>query len=863
MCVLFTVFPSNQIQPTTPGGSLRNGSACVPTAFFFSFYQLLFISPPFSTYFRRASHSPRPSPPPHPSTFPFTSFDMADGYDDDSVHTAREEESPEPFAGQGYENDEATIIGMDTAIHVRALSAAQMPAYTPTTRPTDEVMCSICDLFEITEKDSPEHYHRALDTIKGTDVPPCTTTFIAHTQRLLATVFSQVADYMDRRAVNPNTPCNILGGIIGASTVADILSAARESLTLYHKQCAVLRSELESAVASPSPRKEKKQQRRRSLHDPTAGMNKRRLSSVFQGGLRHEEELSEDGDNDVDFKCAAKSFVTALHEGRDVSGSDRKLHNKIRPANRVLREAGSPLSQNLDISNIPHVSTSGTSTPSSLSISINPTPTTPLHQYQRQLHEFKLGDAPGDSQSELSGSENSRPPLTTECSSKRMSRRRTTHAHATLVAPEGLEERLDRLRTLQFFDIISQTLTHMLAFVYDWQIKRLTLEGETSGVLRLAEWCVCRIVEEMYEDGVDPSCPLDLQFLFCVQGLAFEGGAFHYRRVNPVEMEVLEAVWGEYLPVDVQEGRILTQYDQKRRKEDLTNGEAEYKWYEWGVLTKAGFATSMNTLHTGPRLNAIEYGFRVGPHQIVESLGLNEVSDVSQLRLPSFVGKRPGQHLLSRAGEFEIPNLTLSAPPEGSSHLGSNKAKPHIRPRNPQLCKELEMKYKMKRKRAKETRKKEERRRKERKQESAAMDAEAEAGDSENGTGSCMSDMESSLCDDEEGEEALENSQVLVELEDAPKVTTALPVNSAACAAHSPKRSPAKPSKGGKKEKDKDDNQDKRGKSKAREDVDNTTVGSGEPLREHVSGNAKKESPYELQQFRKPDLQKDRCCAVM
>ena len=650
-----------------------------------------------------------------------------------------------------FRDECATLIGMDTALSVRALAYTQSKKYRPTTRASEEVMCSVCDLFEVTKEATPEFYFRIKDVVTEVDLPRSTVLFMRHAKTMCSVIFGQMADYIDRRDVNPDTPCNIMGGLVSETTVADVLSATQQSLALYHKQCEPLRKAVRQIEAAGGKASERLHRRRQSLSVPHHH-GARRISSVYaltpnaDGSLLSTPVTTPKGSS----AGVQSSFATALSQGAVADEDGAKRAGKKRHSNRVVRVEDAPGGGTASSSprpggggsgarghmdpllgiDAPNLATVGSSDTSQLNTG-EASPS--AHQYQKSLREFKLGDSchsVSDAGTSDSGGERTDDRGSNEAGqdavSRRMSRRRRTTCaaagggtpdtkEANAQAPDNLEARLASLKTLQYFDIICQTLSVLLSVVYDEQIRMLSDEGPECGALRLAEWCVCRIVGELYEDGIDPSCPLDLQLLFSIQGLVYEDDGFHHRRDTTPDFDILEAVWGEDVPGDVLDKRIGT-------KESCRN-----RWYEWGVLTKAAFITSYGALYSCARFNPAEYGFRLGPYHVIEALDLREVQkeDVSK-RLPSFVAVRKGEHLLSQAGlDMMVPNLTLSVPPEGSSHRGSNKAKPHIKLNNPQLARELEQKYKVKRKLMKEKKRQDNARREAEQAERRQQEAEA------------------------------------------------------------------------------------------------------------------------------------------
>ena len=231
----------------------------------------------------------------------------------------------------------------------------------------------------------------------------------------------------------------------------------------------------------------------------------------------------------------------------------------------------------------------------------------------------------------------------------------------------------------QYFDIIIETVCVIIAIKYEHQIMELTLDGEGCGVRRSAEWLAARMLDEMYNDGIDPTQALCTQMILLAEGLAFEDGAYVWRTCGSVDQEVMYVVWGEP-PEDVLQGQLQIK----------GGGEGEV-WYEWGAFVQPGVRTVDGRLYTGPRLNPLLYRYRLASPEIAESLGLTDTK-TAPLRAPSFLNRRPGKNICTSSGDCFV-GVTLSAPPEGSAHKGGTIPRPHIRPQSASAQVALEEKY--------------------------------------------------------------------------------------------------------------------------------------------------------------------------
>ena len=231
-----------------------------------------------------------------------------------------------------------------------------------------------------------------------------------------------------------------------------------------------------------------------------------------------------------------------------------------------------------------------------------------------------------------------------------------------------------QLDLMQYFDIIIETICAVLCVKFERQLMELTIDGDASGVRRAAEWIAARMLDELYNDGIDPLQALDTQLMLCAEGLALEDGQYVWRRASVVDQEVMAVVWGIDPPADILDGLLCS--------------KDHHLWYEWGAFAQPGIRTPEGRLYTSPRLNPLQYRYRLGTAAMVESLQLRNTSQ-TPLRAPSFLHVRPGEQL---AGDSQF-GITLSAPPEGSEHRGVNVPKPHIRPSSSAGRAFLEAKY--------------------------------------------------------------------------------------------------------------------------------------------------------------------------
>eukprot|EP01064_Diplonema_japonicum_P039418 TRINITY_DN9872_c0_g1_i1.p1 TRINITY_DN9872_c0_g1~~TRINITY_DN9872_c0_g1_i1.p1 ORF type:complete len:582 (+),score=69.84 TRINITY_DN9872_c0_g1_i1:187-1932(+) len=227
----------------------------------------------------------------------------------------------------------------------------------------------------------------------------------------------------------------------------------------------------------------------------------------------------------------------------------------------------------------------------------------------------------------------------------------------------------DDLFSMKYFDIIIETVCVVLCVKYEHQLMELSTEGEDSGVRRAAEWITARFLDEFYNDGIDPQQALCEQLVLCAEGLAIEDGSYVWRRCGNVDQNVIAVVWGE-APEDVLAGVL------KSKDEGHT-------WYEWGMFAQPGVRTPDGRLFTSPRLNPLQYRYRLAPACIASSLELRN-TNTAPLRAPSFLLTRPGATMAApNGGTFE--GITLSEPPEGSEHKGGNLGRPkstrHKQPR--------------------------------------------------------------------------------------------------------------------------------------------------------------------------------------
>eukprot|EP01059_Diplonema_ambulator_P023610 TRINITY_DN3912_c0_g1_i15.p1 TRINITY_DN3912_c0_g1~~TRINITY_DN3912_c0_g1_i15.p1 ORF type:complete len:597 (+),score=90.05 TRINITY_DN3912_c0_g1_i15:469-2259(+) len=218
------------------------------------------------------------------------------------------------------------------------------------------------------------------------------------------------------------------------------------------------------------------------------------------------------------------------------------------------------------------------------------------------------------------------------------------------------------LFSMKYFDIIIETICVVMCVKYEHQLMELSTHGEACGVRRAAEWITARFLDEFYNDGIDPSQALCEQLVLCAEGLAKEEGEFVWRRCSAVDQNVMGVVWGDP-PEDVLAGILETK----------VNGSV---WYEWGMFTQPGVRTPDGRLFTSPRLNPLQYRYRLALPSLSASATLSlRNTHTAPLRAPSFLLTRPGAHLTEPDGGTFV-GITLSCPPEGSDHKGSNLSRP-------------------------------------------------------------------------------------------------------------------------------------------------------------------------------------------
>lgn len=622
-----------------------------------------------------------------------------------------------------------------------------------TQRPIDEVLCSVDDVLGLARSaETRQNTRRTIrEILCGASQTRELVVFDSHLQALLTTVFSQVAEYVDSSMMQDGTQgaagdedCDVLGGLVTASVMSDIVSAARLSLREYHRQCQPLRSASRRRHGTP-------------VHSPAGGGGGRRgskpnagspsparLAAPVASSSRHSGDGSRRGSrrlSSVSFAdipdaarptspadiasvvlsgresayaashlSVAHSFVQALTEGSLIGAPS--VTPKRRPDHRVDRgdsAGGAPPSPSCSPQPAaasppqlpaasPQLQGGAAASPQRLS----PSPRGGYGEQRRKSLGTAVSSDPG---TPVKGAVS--PPDQSRC----LTPSRAKHGGSSsrgYPSPGGsyvsgdpdraaLEKRLASLTTLQYFDIIVETLACLLSAKYEHQLRQLSHDGECSGVKRFAEWVTARVVDEMHHDGIDPSLPLDTQLMLCAEGIALEDGVYMWRRPSEaVDEAVLATVWGTELPQDIRDGTLECK-DRQRT------------WFEWGALTKPGLITADGVHHTSPRLNPLEYGFRLASPALVASLSqLTRIRDPGDLRTASFLCARPGMRLLGAAhagaagdadlGGGALPVLTLSVAPEGSEHKGGNKPKPHIRPSNPAERRELERRYKKRRK---------------------------------------------------------------------------------------------------------------------------------------------------------------------
>eukprot|EP00756_Hemistasia_phaeocysticola_P063378 Hpha_TRINITY_DN6850_c0_g1::TRINITY_DN6850_c0_g1_i1::g.46262::m.46262 len=484
----------------------------------------------------------------------------------------------------------ASVLGIEGTTSVLDMSTIGR-SLNRTQRPFDEVWCSAEHILGL-RSGAPQTRRRLRDLLEdvltGDAVAREFGVFFKHLQVLLSTVFSQVAEFVEYNladdgvmqsiTIHPDDvePRSVLGGIIAPRVVRDIVSAARLSLRAYHEHCEPLRLRERRRASSPTADKMGRlssrspgRMGRRSRNPGSAlraspdssvrekemiGLRGRRVSSVnpFNGCAANSS-----GDSRV--LTVERSFVQALTEGK-LAGCQTGTP-KRRSSTRIERgdDDGS-------------FTASMRSGEPSASIRSGDAPTATMRSgdgrtsFRASFQRGLRSPSPADLKDVLSKDSDSPIPAS-PCSTKCSNSKRSRAAHMEL------EKRLASLSTLQYFDVIVETLGSLLCVKYEEQIRSLTHEGETSGARRLAEWVTARVVEEMFNDGIDPSLPLDIQLLYCIEGFAVEEGVYHWRTNGEIDPAVAAAVWGTFTPADVREGLIETM-------------DPARVWYEWGVFTK-------------------------------------------------------------------------------------------------------------------------------------------------------------------------------------------------------------------------------------------------------------------------------------
>eukprot|EP01065_Artemidia_motanka_P045472 TRINITY_DN6698_c0_g1_i1.p1 TRINITY_DN6698_c0_g1~~TRINITY_DN6698_c0_g1_i1.p1 ORF type:complete len:812 (+),score=133.83 TRINITY_DN6698_c0_g1_i1:91-2526(+) len=558
-----------------------------------------------------------------------------------------------------------------------------------TQRPSDEVMCTVFEMLSL--QSAPASWHRRIGALvdrmlnpSEPDKTPELTVFSSHLESLLGTVFAQIAEYVDSAPPEgekgSEEECMVLSGLLIPSIMVDIVSASRLSLRSYHEHSQNLRQRGASRGRA---------RRGRGNVSPKAGVawRKRELSSLAVPALRTRQG------------SIASSFSAAFTEGSVQMSS--AMTPKRRPDTRIDRgPQQSPADPSLPLPGSQLGPVRGRQERSPAQSHLTPsfasqtmfapgtTCTTSPNGSMCKQHE-----SPSTCHSI------SRPAW--QRTSSRLSKPPGSPASAT--TGQDLERILERLSTLQYFDIIVETLCVVLCIKYEEQLTQLTTDGDTAGAKRAAEWVTARIIDEFYNDGIDPTQPLCQQLILCAEGLALEEGEICWRRAAGVDPDVAMVVWGFELPDDVG-GMTL-------KRKDTSS-----VWFEWGTFAQPGIQCADGSHWSGPRLNPHTYAWRLGARELAEKLGLRRVDPDGDARLPSFLAERPGASLLDSASptvyrddgarsaaatsnrlrdmqQAGVPNLTLSAPPEGSSHVGGTKRKPHIRPADPASRRELERRY--------------------------------------------------------------------------------------------------------------------------------------------------------------------------
>ncbi|KAJ9454514.1 hypothetical protein DIPPA_04642 [Diplonema papillatum] len=522
-------------------------------------------------------------------------------------------------------------------------SPPPLPAVPRSKRPTKEVINTVDHIFAL--QTGGKRYRSRIHTLVSSlvnDTCPMSelATFYAYLQALLTTLFAPFATYADSKdkAVDESNPISYM---MGAPIMNDVVAAARFSLKEYHFNnvkgpMSNLQNKVLSGIGSFRRKSLPPESRRLSCHMQLVGVG----GGSFNSSGEPTSPVS-----------VVESFAGAFTEGNVPNEEHKPV--KRRPDSRIDRRASDASAPTLP--KYPHSPNHGLDSTVSSTI---------------PLHSKRSGE---NLSRHVSGFDSS---LSHYASPARAGS--LTAAYLGSSFQTSSNGAAAALSAAQFFDIIIETICVVLTIKYEHQLMELTVDGEGSGVRRAAEWVAARILDEMYNDGIDRSQPLCGQLILCAEGLAYEDGKYVWRHSSTVGSEVMAVVWGEP-PEDVLEGRL-------ELKQDDGMG-----WYEWGCFTQPGIRTPDGRLFTGPKLNPLQYRYRLAPLHMVDSLSLRN-TNTAPLRAPSFLAHRPGACVQSSSGDV-FSGITLSAPPEGSEHRGGTIPRPHIRPQSPGSMQELEKKY--------------------------------------------------------------------------------------------------------------------------------------------------------------------------
>eukprot|EP01063_Lacrimia_lanifica_P031096 TRINITY_DN5061_c0_g1_i1.p1 TRINITY_DN5061_c0_g1~~TRINITY_DN5061_c0_g1_i1.p1 ORF type:complete len:835 (+),score=202.44 TRINITY_DN5061_c0_g1_i1:76-2580(+) len=545
-------------------------------------------------------------------------------------------------------------------------------------RPVREVFDTVnamLDLVRSTKKQQTRYYQLTSCLVEETCPIPELSIFYSYLQALLGKIFDPIAQSAEANAASPgqspggeDDECPILT-MLTEQVVKDVIDAARGSLKAYHRYSRKRKgfgpSKLLGKSLTGLPGL---QQRNGSVADANASLSHtlscRSMPRTGAKADKHQLGAAFSG------ACSSpNSPATSSTKRRSEARIDRKgtvQGTKLPDYDAASKQAkqGEPI----DVAR----GASGDSMQQSVSHASNlkrmQSLTHSTHTSMRNMGRY-LSMASGTHVMTRTRSEAT---AGGDLSSKRLG----SGLSQTHIIPS-------HITTAQYFDIIIETICVVLCVKYEHQLMELTTEGESSGIRRAAEWVAARILDELYNDGIDPDQPLCAQLILCSEGLALEDGQYVWRHCSSVEIDVMYVVWGEP-PPDVLSGKLEAK-------------DPSETWFEWGVFAQPGIRTPDGKLFTCPRLNPLQYRYRLAPAMVASSLGLaNANENPAVLRAPSFLHARPGQRVMCEMTGEHFEGITVSAPPEGSEHKGGTVPRPHIRPKNMSARNALEEKYRQK-----------------------------------------------------------------------------------------------------------------------------------------------------------------------